>query len=303
MNYYRAYGLNVETELVLDELVEILETSKVDIDLRIRYERMPTTILEAIENEQRSHYSQNDIWFHVKRIGSFRIQNGNEIMIEKMAEAEEERVHQFIYGRCFAFVLLQRNILTLHSSTIKIGEEAIVLVGESGAGKSTLASHFLSDGHAFVCDDVSRIEKVEQHHYVIPAFPIQRLHENVMKSHGNRFESYKKIDYGLEKIIHFIAHYGSFPSHPVSLRAIFEITIDESATSISIEMVKGKDKLQTVYRHIFGSGARYKAGLNPSYFKKCIELTQEIPLYRIIRPEAGDTAKEQKELIYQVLEA
>lgn len=303
MNYYRAYGLHVETELVLDELVEISPSSDERIDLRISYGKMPVSIIEAIQNEQRSQYTQEEIWFHVKKIGTFRILCGNEIIIEMSEEVEEERVHQFIYGRCFAFTLLQRNILTLHSSTIQIGDEAIVLVGESGVGKSTLSSHFLLDGHGFVCDDVSRIEKINQNHYVIPAFPVQRLHENVMKCHGNRFESYKKIDYELGKVIHFISHHEIFSSHPVSLRAIFELTVDETATSASIEMIKGKDKLQTVYQHIFGSAARYKAGLNASYFKKCIELTKDIPLYRIKRPVEGDTAKEQKELIYQLLEA
>ncbi|MDB8558248.1 hypothetical protein [Turicibacter sanguinis] len=132
MNYYRAYGLNVQTELVLDELVENDYPGQDGIDIQIRYESMPVTILESIEHGKRSQYTQQDIWFHVKSIGIFRIQNGIDMTIEKVIEVDEERVLQYIYGRCFAFALLQRNILTLHSSTIQIGNQAIVLVGESG---------------------------------------------------------------------------------------------------------------------------------------------------------------------------
>ncbi|MDB8558249.1 hypothetical protein [Turicibacter sanguinis] len=159
------------------------------------------------------------------------------------------------------------------------------------------------DGHGFVCDDVSRIERFNDAHFVIPAFPVQRLHENVIEQHVNRLVAYKKIEYGLDKVIHFIPHHEVFPSQPVSICAIVEILVDETATDISIEVIKGKDKLQTVYQHIFGSAARYKAGLNADYFKKCIELTQDIPLYRIKRPINGNTACKQKELIYELLKA
>lgn len=298
MNYYQAYGLIIKSELVLDELITV-EEQAFDIELLIN--KIPDHIEQEVGENRTRGFDTSEIWFKVANIGLFYIKEGRQIIIKPELEASLVRVNQFIYGRCFAFALLQRNIVALHGATVNLSGEAVMIVGHSGAGKSTLTSALRQDGHGFICDDVSPID----HQFmgrlcVTPAFPVQRVHQSIMEQQNYDLTEHDYIDYGDDKRIYLVSTRDQFAKNPIPLKVIVEIQPAEG-TEVSLEELKGQEKIHTVYRNIFGSSARAKIGLNAEYFKKCTEIAKQIPIYRMTRPINQYTVPKQKELLYQVL--
>ena len=298
MNYYQAYGLIIRSELRLDELIVVDEQP---YDLALLINKMPAHIERAVTENQIRGFDASEIWFKVNNIGIFYIKDGQQIIIKPEKEASLIRVKQFIYGRCFAYALLQRDVVALHGATVNLLGEAVMIVGNSGAGKSTLTSAFRQDGHGFICDDVSPINhQFMERLCVTPAFPVQRVHQSTMEEQNYDLTQHDYIEYSEGKRIYLVSTRDHFAKTPIPLKIIVEIQPTEES-EVSLEELKGQEKIHTVYRNIFGSRARAKIGLNAEYFKKCTEIAKQTPVYRMKRPHGQYTVDRQKELLYQLL--
>jgi hypothetical protein len=90
--------------------------------------------------------------------GRFEITGGRHIALTTRAAASPEVIRLRLLGVAWAALLRQRGSFALHASATADGQGAVALVGPSGAGKSTLLAHRLNAGHAFVCDDMTRLD-------------------------------------------------------------------------------------------------------------------------------------------------
>ena len=68
-------------------------------------------------------------------------------------------------------------------------------------------------------------------------------------------------------------------------------------TSVSLEEVFGQEKLQTVFRNIFRNQLLTDVGLNPIYLKYCLNLSKNIRVFKLKRPNNLFTIEEQIRLI------
>ena len=82
-----------------------------------------------------------------------------------------EDLSTYLLGPVMGFILRQRNIMSLHASTVCIGGQAVVLCGESEAGKSTTAAALALRGIPILAEDVSPIKEEAVTFYVEPGFP------------------------------------------------------------------------------------------------------------------------------------
>ena len=65
--------------------------------------------------------------------------------------------------------------LVLHAGAIRIGEEAILLLGKSGSGKSTLAASFDASGWPLLGDDAVIVSRLNDRHGAAAVYPSLRL--------------------------------------------------------------------------------------------------------------------------------
>jgi hypothetical protein len=65
----------------------------------------------------------------------------------------------YLVGPVLAFVLRRRGALALHASAVRVGDQALALVGPHGAGKSTIAAALGRRGCGVIADDVLRVTR------------------------------------------------------------------------------------------------------------------------------------------------
>ena len=81
--------------------------------------------------------------------------------------ASLEEVFSFLEWRATEDILASGGVF-LHAAGLRIGDRAVLLVGDSGAGKSTLAAYLLSRGHLAWGDDLVHFAPRERRFSAVP---------------------------------------------------------------------------------------------------------------------------------------
>ncbi|GIM27392.1 hypothetical protein CPJCM30710_00580 [Clostridium polyendosporum] len=298
--HYRVYGLTVESEVLLSELMVAGENELEKIDVNINYGIMPDYIRDAVVQEENYRLKKNEMWFSIKEVANYYIYDGNSIIVEPCVDADPAQVKAFLLGSALGLLLIQRNIVAIHGGTILIHGQAVIFTGDTGAGKSTMTAVFRERGYYFMADDVSVIGEFKSfNHAIYPGYPQQKLCRDAIKLMGYDPDSFVKIDDDREK--HIIPVRSSFVSEPCTLGAIFELSKWEGA-NVEIEEVTGSEKIITLMKNLYRIEATHFVGLNREYFRKCVEIAKDIPIYRIKRPNDKYTVDELVDIVLKAMD-
>ena len=292
--YYKVYGLTVESEVTCEELVVWDKAENEVSDVIIEFGTPTEEVQQQLELGEVCRYESQLMWFKVPRIATYCIIQGKRILIDKELDATLLDVKQFLLGSCLGMIMLQRDMIAIHGGTIAMNGKGLLITGNRGAGKSTLTSALRLKGYPLVADDVSAMKSL----MVQPAYPQQKVCEDMMNYLGYHSTNYKHINLD-QKTKYLIPTRDQFSYNPVPLKGIIELVSDEMIDRIEVEQLKGYDKLMTIYNNIYRIEMKICAGINPTFFKQCVQLTSEIPVYRMKRPTGKWTVDHQIKWIEQ----
>lgn len=80
--------------------------------------------------------------------------SGTEVWMDWPESSSLEDAATYFMGPVLGYVMRRRGIVSLHSSSVNIGDRAIAFIGEGGAGKSTIAGTFACLGYPVLSDDL-----------------------------------------------------------------------------------------------------------------------------------------------------
>lgn len=281
--YYRIYGLKIESDFQMPQLIE--NDTREDTDVIIKHQAMPEEIHKSIKEGKKSYLTKEECWFIIKDVAVYRITNGKEIFIEEINGSFDD-VKAFLLGSAFGCVFIQRNIVAIHGSTVIINDTGIIITGNMGAGKSTLTSGLILKGYKFLADDISTITDDESNQKMVsPAYPSQKLCRDAAIKFGLNISELIKTDKERDKF--FVPALQSFINTKVNVKYIFEVALkdeDDKSSNIEIEELKGVKKLNAILRNIYRVEIATKIGMNTKYFKNVVSLAEQIEYYKIKRP-------------------
>lgn len=293
--YYRVYGLDVKSEIKIDEFVTI-ENINVENKVNIVYANMPLNIKEDIKNNKKSSFSKAECWFHINDVATYRVTNGNLIEFEPCENADPYLLRVFLMCSCLGFIMIQRDIVAIHGGTIVIDNKAIILTGNRGAGKSTLTTGLRLKGYPFISDDVAAIEIKDNIPMVKHGFPYQKLCSSAMDKLGYDKEKYFSFMSDTE-IKYLVDAHDDFIYEDTRLFALCELSVGD-VEEVQIEEIKGSEKLNKLianrYRVEF---VQAMGGISPIAFKILLQIAKNIKFYKIIRPNGQFTVDKQIELL------
>lgn len=298
INNYKVYGLNIRSEIEINEFNKLDEILEENI-INIRYDKMSKEIKDKISQGSKMQLFQNRIWFHIDNIATYCISDGNEIKVEVCENADMHLMKVYIMCSCLGFIMLQRNMVAIHGGVIEMDKKAVIFTGDRGAGKSTLTTALREKGYKFISDDVAstRIEKVP---YVMPGFPYQKLCESAMDNFEYDKEKYTSFMSDKE-VKYIVPAKDEFIYEPKQLSAIVKLTVGD-VEEVTIEELRGSEKLNNIIENIYrGEYIKYLGGMNPRYFKQCIDIAKNIRFFKITRPLDKFTVNDQIKLIEENL--
>lgn len=292
---YQIYGLIIKSELEIPELC-ISSNKGNKYDVNISFGSVPRFIHQSIFTSTWWQISNSEFYMYIEDVGHYYVTNGKSIIIEPDAGGDMEYIKVFLLGSALGLLMFQRNIIAIHGGTIEINGQGIILTGQSGAGKSTLNSAFRKQGYSFLSDDVSALGKDETGHIIIhPAYPHAKLCSDTMLKLGYNLNNFSSlIDREREK--YSVPLDKEFSDHITQLGAIYEISV-ENTENVKIIEVLGIKKFKLLFRNIYRIEITSFLGFDTNYYKQCLEIAQNIPVYNLIRPANKFTVNEQMELI------
>lgn len=113
MNYYFAYGLTIASNIDFPELYVIPPTQKPDVLVSIGNTPALLPVNEN-GNQVNIHITATEYLLFVNDAGSFYAVNGNEVIIEPIANADMKVVRIFFLSNAMAAILYQRKLVPIH---------------------------------------------------------------------------------------------------------------------------------------------------------------------------------------------
>lgn len=172
IRFYAAYGLVFASAFVLPELVEV-EPCAADVWINkgsLEDQR------NLCEDATWYRFEGDSAVLHWDTVGTFKVQSGNEIIVEQAENVGDDLVAFPLLGPVLAVLLHQRGLLILHASSIGIKGRGLCLLGDKGAGKSTTAASLVAAGHTLLTDDIVAIDcDAGGDFYVLAGFPQIKL--------------------------------------------------------------------------------------------------------------------------------
>lgn len=278
MHRYRVYGLSVESELELPELVAALDTPP---DVTIRFgsvvvglppDRDAQSWLETGTNPVRTASVY-------EAVGRFEVLAGSHIIVDPASAADARLLRHALLGPVLAQLLWQRDLFTLHASVVRVGARHAAFVGASGEGKSTTAAALGARGHALVCDDIAAIPWHERPIRALPGFPRMRLYADTLRSVGADPDALPLVHGLIDKRLQSAP---SFVDEPVLLDRIYVL---ETAHELRAEPLPAREALVEVMKHAYNAYQFAPVVGFQRHMQMAASVAGAVPVFRLLRPK------------------
>ena len=279
MYNYVAYTLKIKSEIAFPELLlwPVDNTSAL-ADVVIRLGRVsPHGISSATSRGLTYQLGKYAFWLYVPNVAYFLVNDGHEIIVEPLQGSEEDSIRVFLLEACFAALLMQRAIFLIRGCVIQIDEFAVAFVGDYGLCQSTLLINFIHAGYSVIADGICAIDS---HGNVLPSFPQVHLWPDAIPHVGDEPSPNRVLRPGLEKVSVSILE--SFQPNKLPLRAIYNLSINNLQIN-RFTSLYSIQKIQCIEKSIYRKYLIEEMGLKSTYFKRVVELAQQVIMADIER--------------------
>ena len=293
VHYYVAYGLRIQSEFLLLELVEA-PPGDVDIVVAkaiIRRPPVPARQLRVVE------FGADEQYLGFLAIGRYLIRGIDRIDVEPDRGFDENLIGFSLLGPVMAVMLHLRSMFTLHGSAADVRGGAVVFLGDKGAGKSTTIGAMAAAGYPVLSDDIVAITGIAAGlPILLPAFPMIKLTDAAIAE-------LRDVEFDLieTNIPNFdkrrVRLRGPFSTTPVAPRAAYVLARGDKAR---VEALTPIEAYQALLRYSYATrfGDRLIHGRAAAdHMRHCAELTRHIPISRLTVPDGLTEIRDAVELV------
>ena len=274
---YTVFGLNVRSDIPLDELPPAAADAAADVD-----------IVEGPvpgSGEEILGYSAvpGGTLLRIERVGRYLIEGGRRITFQRDPQSSERNLRLFLLGSAFGALLHQRGLMPLHANAIIVEGRVVAFSGHSGAGKSTIAAWFHDRGYSIFADDVCVIglgPDGAPHAY--PGIPRIRLWREALEASGRRADDYSRSFDDLDKYDVPTPVGGGQAPLPVD-RVYLLGKAAEGGTERGFTRLRGVEAVDALVSNTYRGGYLKATGRTGDHLMTCVKLAKAISVFRADR--------------------
>ena len=283
-NSYWAYGINIDSEVLLPDLMK----ADAAPDVRIRMGKVATSPLfrSLPENAQvferpgcRIVAAPDAMCVSWEKVGTFLIHGGSEVIVEREPNVPVEDLQPFLTGPILSVLLHQRGLFVLHASAVVIEGAAVAFLGAKGDGKSTLAAHLQVRGHRLIGDDIVPVDLRNNCPVVVSGFPRIKLYNDSITAVGHEPSNFPFIHRFVEK--RSFQYTDKFSAEPIPLHSLYILS---EGDNVGLEKLGRASTFIEITRHTYMN--RYLKALDgeAEHFEHCQKLIEKLPVWKLNRP-------------------
>lgn len=278
MPLYSAFGLTIESEVALPELIE-LATGEPTVS--IRFGELPARLPDPTDEGGFFQARPGAFLLTIPDVARYLVTDGREIIIDPVASRESLDIRVFLLGSGFGALLQQRQLLTLHASSIQTPQGAVLFSGLSGMGKSTILAGLMQRGYPMLADDITAVDcSTTEQPVAYPAFPRTRLWENSLTHLNFTQGSRQPVRGQLEK---YTVPATTFCNSPQPVRAIYCLGMHNEC-EVSVEQIEHMDRFAEIVGCTYRRRFVKALGLRDKHFGQVMSLANKAPVLHLKRP-------------------
>jgi len=274
---YFAYGLPILSSLPLPELMP--EPSPDVHQVRI----CTGAVSPELEGRKMSgglfETSPGRFLLRLEGVARYLVADGDRIVIDAAAEADEDSVRLFLLGSVFGALLHQRGLLPLHASGIETSKGAVLFAGASGTGKSALAATFHARGYRVIADEICALDR----NYVRPGIPRLLLWRDALDDLGLWSGALRQVRPNLKKY-HFPLERRSRDPLPVAAIYVLKTVMERD---FRLLRVVGAERFQVLVNCIFRRHFLTGMDAGTGYIDGVTTIARQIPISYVVRSVNG----------------
>jgi len=275
---YQAYGLNIDSFVVLPELRSAGAVDRADLLIRAA----PLSGPALDERPARLAWTEaGEAGLSVREAGAFLVRGGREILVDAAPHTDASVLRLYLLGPALAIALHQRGWLILHASAVDLGGRVVAFLGGSGWGKSTLAAMLQQRGHPLVADDFIAVPlggAPASQPKVYPGFPQLKLWPEAAASLGSDAAQLPRLHPNFEKRAQRLN--AGFAQAALPLSRLYVLAEGEPA---SLQPLDKQAALVELVRHSYMANTLLPAAA-AAHLRQCGTLLQAVGLSRLQRP-------------------
>jgi hypothetical protein len=278
-----AFGLIWQMPLKCPELRSA--PAGVTPDVIVRYGTLPPALDSALAVGPLRQVMPGEARIGLPGVARLLIRGGNEIVIERQPEAEDEMVRLLLIGTGAALLLHQRGLLPLHAGAIVTPRGAVLFMGHSGAGKSTLLNAMGLRGYPMLCEDLAAVRiDGDGQAWVEPGVQVTKLWADSAAALGHSTDGLPRVRPELDKFVFPVN--GMLAGGAVKLAAIYLLST-HNEREIVLEKRSDARKFNALLDHTWQKLVVKRMGLHGAHFQRAIVVANQAHIVRVRRP-AGE---------------
>lgn len=280
---YFAFGLGIQSEVLLPELAPTQLADPADVVIRLA--AAPLDLQGAREVEDGVYAARDALLFAFPE-ARYLVRGGGEILVEPAPDASARDIRSYIFGSAMGAICHQRGLLPMHANAIEFDGRAIAFSGRSGAGKSTLAAHFHGEGRRVLSDDLCIVTfDAAGQPLAWPGLPRIKLWDDALAALGHDADGLDRVSDGEAKF--------SLPMPDVLLRSplplarLYALEMIED-DKVDIERLRGAQAIDAAFAGVYRWELAAASGQSAVQFRQILALVDAIGVYAVRRPARFD---------------
>lgn len=280
---YHAYGLIWRMSLACPELRPAAGNHPPDVMVHWGAVPPPPPATQAAGPLRQT--TPGEARFGLPDVARLLVRGGNEIVIERKPNADEQMIRLLLLGTGMALLLHQRGLLPLHASAVVAPAGAVLFMGHSGAGKSTLLNAFLRRGYPMLAEDLAAVRlDADGRAWVEPGVAATKLWADSAAALGQSTVGLPRVRPELEKFIVPAADVLATEAAP--LAAIYVLATHNQPT-IALEERRDARKFNALLDHTWQKLVVKRIGLHAAHFQRAVAVANQARIVRVLRPDDG----------------
>ena len=300
---YRAYGLTVLSAFEcpafapLPAFVPLPALSSTDGVVTIRTGAIPAALDLPPRNASGYTAVPGRLHLWIEGVADFLALSGTTIVVDPAPGSDPTEVRAYVLGSMLGTILHQRGAMVLHGSAVETPAGAVAFVADHGVGKSTLAAAMYRAGYPLLTDDLCAV-RCDPHGapWVAPGPYRVKLAPKTAAHLG--LDAAAGLPLGGQRGKRSFALRDGRPIR-TPLAAVCALEVGSGAPRVEPLDVHGAYwalLLYTYRREWVG-----RLGVQGRLFEHAVRILAQVPIYRLVRPDAGLNTDALVRLIEEVL--
>ncbi len=285
MYRYKAYGLQISSEMRIPELVE-RERGEADVWIRLGNIDEPPSLQEG--QQSTTVRTPSGYTCYISNVGGVQVKEGDTVIACPLEGAKEKGFRFLVSGIALGLLLHQRGFVTLHASAVAHRGRGIGFVGQKGMGKSTTAAAFHAQNYAVVTDDLLALDTAEGQVVARPGFPHLKLFpEAIRGSLQTEPSQAPKIDKEGTKRSYDATT--AFAEEACPLECVYVLDYGKQDTSARLpaaQPLSGREACMALIRNSFVPRLLPEEAVSEQYFRRCAAVAQSVRVCRLYREKS-----------------